>query len=98
MPLQEFTVLVTQTVTVMLDTDTFTEEFLQKFRNDFYDFDRIEEHACHIAQLQARGVIDIERPGSSEFIEGYGFAHRMGLSARVIETDVNVIASGSDRS
>ena len=83
-----YRVEVTQTVEVTLDEASFDETFMREFRESFYDFDTIEEHAEHIAQLQARGLIDTEvRP---EFIEGYGPSNEMGIRARVIDTDINV--------
>lgn len=84
-----FTVDVTQRIEVNLDETKFDEAFMAEFRESFYSFDSIEEHAEHIAQLQARGIVDLEGYFSSrEFIEGYGLAKEMGISARVIDTEI----------
>ncbi len=88
MDIKEFTVEVVQTVKVTLDADAFTAEFMSDFQRSFYPFDTIEEHAEHIAQLQARGVIDIE--WSQDFIEGYGDSKEMGLKAFVTATETEL--------
>lgn len=81
-----FRVTVTQIIEVTLDASAFSESFMQEFRDDFYEFDAIEDHAEHIAQLHARGLFD----GGSydEFIEGYGPAKDMGIRARVLATEI----------
>lgn len=80
---------VTQTITIELDERAFTEEFMAEFRKSFFSFYEIEEHAEHIAQLQARGVIDLEGWGSgSTFIEGYGPAEDFGIKAKSGNLDV----------
>lgn len=88
--LKTFRVEVTQLVEVKLDADKFDEAFMNEFRASFYRFDTIEEHAEHLAQLQARGVCDLDSYGG-EFVEGYGPSKDMGISAKVIETDVDLI-------
>lgn len=80
----KFTVEVTQTVTVELDESKFDDAFMYKFRENFYRFHNIEEHAEHIAQLGARGLIGCYKP----FIEGYGLAEDMGIKVRVTDIDV----------
>jgi len=89
MTIRTFEIDVTQTVRVVLDGRKFDEAFIAEFRQSFYDFDTLEEHAEHIAQLQARGVIDLTATG--EFIEGYGPSEEMGIKASVIATDINVM-------
>jgi hypothetical protein len=83
-----FTVEVRQIVTVDLDENKFDEAFMQEFRESFYNFDKLSEHAEHIAQMEARGLIDATF--GDGFIEGYGPASEMGIKARVgdIETEV----------
>ena len=82
----KFYIEVSQIVEVDLDPSKFTPDFLEEFRLGFYDFTTIEEHAEHIAQLQARGVIDLE--ATSEFIEGYGPSAEMGIAARISHTEM----------
>jgi len=79
---RRFTIDVTQTVEVELDETKFTDEFMEEFREGFFDFWTLADHAAHIAQLQARGLIDCERVG--DFIEGYGPSADMGITARVV--------------
>ncbi len=84
-----FRIVVTQWVEVTLDADTFDEAFMSEFRESFFNFDTLEEHAEHIAQMQARGVIDVEI--TPEFIEGYGPSQDMGIKARVYDTELEVV-------
>lgn len=69
---------VLQTVEVTVDEAKFTPEFMEEFRQYLYDFDTVEEHIEHIAQLAARGVIE-----TPCFIEGYGDSQLMGIKAEV---------------
>jgi hypothetical protein len=56
---------------IELDEDVFTEEFNKVFREYFYNFYDLEDHAEMFAQFQARF-------GDSAFIEGYGYITRDG--------------------
>lgn len=82
----KFLVDVTQTVEVELDEAKFDEAFMAEFRQSFYRFDELHEHAEHIGQLVARGLHDIEY--SPEFIEGYGPSNEMGIKARILHSDI----------
>lgn len=84
-----FRIAVTQIVEVKLDASKFDEAFMAEFRESFYGFKTIEEHAEHIAQLEARGVIDVEI--TPEFIEGYGPSNEMGIKAKVVDTEIDVV-------
>lgn len=86
----KFTVIVEQQVEVELDEGKFDDAFMQEFREGFFPFDSLEEHAQHIAQLVARGVVELgwER---ADFIEGYGHAHEMGISAKASLTDTQIV-------
>lgn len=88
----KFIVDVTQTVEVELDESKFDEAFMAEFRDSFYPFYDLRDHAEHIAQLQARGIVDLAGY-SGEFVEGYGPSKDMGIKARVIDTDIQVIRS-----
>jgi|TARA_R100000093_G_scaffold41509_1_gene21662 hypothetical protein len=88
-----FTVDVTQRIEVNLDEAKFDEAFMAEFRDYFFSFDSIEEHAEHIAQLQARGIVSLEGYAPREFIEGYGLAKEMGISARVIDTEIEQVSA-----
>jgi hypothetical protein len=88
-----FRVLVTHEVEVELDESKFDEAFMREFRAGFYSFYSLEDHAEHIAQLQAREVIDIAH--TDEFIEGYGPSGEMGLKARVVVSEQEVLGSFS---
>jgi len=92
--LQTFVVEVTQQISVTLDIDKFDQAFADEFNSYISDFgdpgpEMLKEHAEHIAQLQARGVIDITGP-IGEFIEGYGPSEEMGITADVDWTETNV--------
>ncbi|GAA0347876.1 hypothetical protein GCM10008931_43960 [Oceanobacillus oncorhynchi subsp. oncorhynchi] len=49
---------------VILNESVFTEEWMEEFREFFFDYYTLEEHAQHIAQHRARF--------GRSFIEGYG--------------------------
>ena len=49
----------------------------------------MQDHAEHIAQLQARGIIDLQN--TPDFIEGYGPSEVMGISAIPIGTEIETI-------
>ena len=55
--------------TIEIDESVMNEEWMEEFRNVFYNFDDIEEHVDHIAQYRARFNNDSFYGGS---IEGYG--------------------------
>lgn len=73
--MKTYTVDVTQTVTVTLDETKFDDAFMQEFRSHFYSFDTLDEHAEHLAQLEARGLVGDYKP----FVEGYGPLGEMGI-------------------
>ncbi len=72
------TVVVSMEVDVTIDETTFTPEFMAEFEATFFPFDTVEEHICHIAQLEAREVLD------RRFTEGYGPLSQMGIEAEVV--------------
>lgn len=82
-----FDIEVTQLVRVTLDETKFDDAFMSEFREDFYPFFTVSDHAEHIGQLVARSICEPTKY-SSEFIEGYGESREMGISAEVIETDI----------
>ena len=89
-----FTIEVTQTIEVELDPAKFDDAFMEEFRESFFPFYDLEDHAEHIAQLQARGVIDLEGYISpNTFVEGYGPVQDMGIKARVIDTEIDRVAA-----
>lgn len=75
-------VCVTQWIEVEVDESKFDAAFMEEFTSNFYSYDTIQEHACHLAQLHARGLAD-----NHDFIEGYGTAKDMGIKFRQIDGD-----------
>lgn len=69
-------------VEVSIDETKFDEAFLSEFRESFYPFFDVERHVEHIAQLEARGLLE-------DFTEGYGPIKDMGISARTINWTVD---------
>jgi len=67
MAIKDFEVEVVFTVKVTIDDEKINGDFIEKFKEDFYQFDRLKDHAGHLAQMEARGLI-----GISNFVEGYG--------------------------
>jgi hypothetical protein len=86
-----FQIAVTQIVEVQLAASKFDEAFMAEFRESFFSFSDLMEHAEHIAQLHARGVIDGEF--GDEFIEGYGPAKDMGIRARTLSTETDNVGA-----
>ena len=73
-------------VSVTLDEEKFDNVFMEDFNANFYEFDTIEEHYEHLAELYARGVID-----GTDFIEGYGMPDEMGIifnNIEVVESEI----------
>jgi len=70
-----FYATVNHEIHVDLDESKFTESFMEEFRRNFYDFQTIEDHAKHLAQLYTRGLVS----SMSDFIEGYGNPNDMGI-------------------
>ncbi|MEK4790373.1 MULTISPECIES: hypothetical protein [unclassified Bacillus (in: firmicutes)] len=60
--------------TIEFDESVLNEEWMQQFRETFYDFATLTEHAEHIAQFRARN--------GSKFIEGYGIPLENGEAPR----------------
>lgn len=86
----KFTVIVEQEVEVELDEAKFDEAFMREFREGFYPFFELNDHAEHIAQLQARGIIDAGCH-SGEFIEGYGPSKEMGIKANASVVNIQIV-------
>lgn len=82
-----FTIEYTQLVVVTLDETKFTEEFMREYRESFYEFRSIEDHARHIAQLDARGMFD------REFEEGYGNPDDMGIKSKCSHVNTEVLGT-----
>jgi len=93
--IRKFRVEVTQEIEVELDAEKFDEAFMEEFREGFYPFTDLIDHAEHIGQLAARGFIEGGRI-LSEFIEGYGQSKDMGISARAVSIETTTLAGGPD--
>ena len=78
------TVEVRQLIEVEIDESKFDEQFMQEFRESFYNFTTLDDHIAHIGQLEARGML-------GTFIEGYGPAKDMGIKAEVKSWDMEVL-------
>lgn len=88
----KFKIEVEQIVTVDLRSEKFTDDFMAAYRKDFYPFYEKEEHAEHIGQLVARGMIDEVSSicGADQIVEGYGRIGDFVLAAQITETEVGV--------
>lgn len=80
----KFKTLLTFEVEVELDEAKFDEAFLAEFRESFYPFFDVERHVEHIAQLEARGLLD-------DFTEGYGPIKDMGIKACTVDWTVDEV-------
>lgn len=72
---------------VEVDETKFTPEFMSEFRESMYDFDTIDDHIEHLAQMYARGVFD----AFTNFIEGYGAPDDMGIKANIQDADQEIV-------
>lgn len=86
---------VSQTVTVILLKSAFSETFMAEFRDGFYPFFELRDHAKHIGQLIARGVVDEITPhsGRDQFVEGYGPIGEFVAVAKVTESYADEVIS-----
>jgi hypothetical protein len=84
--IRKFTVIVTQELEVELDASKFDDDFMAEFRGSFFQLHGLIEHAEHIGQMYARGIIDLS--DRREFVEGYGPADEMGITAQLLHIDV----------
>ncbi|WP_323034550.1 hypothetical protein [Pararhodobacter sp.] len=84
------TVEVRQIISVTVDEDKFSEQFMEEFRASFYPFFDLDDHIQHLAQLTARDIIT-EWP-KDQFVEGYGPLTDMGISCaeqdECLETEI----------
>ncbi len=86
MAIKKFTVEVLTTVEVTIDDQKLDQEFMDDFSRYFYELDTLEEHACYLAQLEAREMI-----GWDDFVEGYGDLKELGIELKVIDRTEEVI-------
>lgn len=84
---KKFDIEVSQTVCVILLKPAFSEAFMSEFREGFYPFFELRDHAKHIGQLIARGVVDeiTAYSGRDQFVEGYGPIGEFVAVAKVTE-------------
>lgn len=88
MTLRKFEVEVTQVVDVILDDEFLTDGFNKDFSSYMWKVNNIEQHAKHLAQMEARGMIGLDK-----FVEGYGCLKEMNCSAsiaRQVETCIEL--------
>lgn len=74
---QKYIVELSFQVEVEIDPTKFDEAFLREFRESFYQFHTVERHIEHLAQLEARGLLE-------DFTEGYGPIKDFGIEARTV--------------
>lgn len=67
----EVKVIVEKTFTIEIDETKYDEKWMGEFREVFYPFDSLEDHAEFLAKFQFEGAED-------DFIEGYGYITRNG--------------------
>jgi len=77
------------TVRVTTDDEKFTDTWMEEFRQSFYPFFTVEDHAEHIAQLEARDLLE------RKFTEGYGPLDDMGIKAETVDCEMEVISDCS---
>jgi hypothetical protein len=75
---------VTFLVEVEVDETKFTPEWITDWQKVFYPFNSVEDHIEHIAQMEARDILN------PKFTEGYGPLADMGIKASVIDQRADV--------
>lgn len=85
--MKKFRRIVSVCIEVELDETKFTPEFFAEYVENFSPYDTLEEHADHIAWMQACGIEDMSGR-QNPFVEGYGPAKDMGITARDVWTEV----------
>jgi hypothetical protein len=86
--MKAYHVAFTQRVVVTLDESKFTWEWMEEFRKHFYQLEGISDHAQHLAQMFARGLInEFEK---DPFVEGYGHLSEMGVKIEVVDSDTEL--------
>lgn len=87
--MKKFKCVVTRTdeYEIEFDENKINEEWMKEFRQVFYSFYDLEEHAEHLAQSRARF--------QQEFIEGYGVTlidgrKPYGCDENDVETGINI--------
>lgn len=90
---KKFQIEVTQTASVDLKTAAFTDQFMEEYRASFFPFCELREHAEHIGQLVARGVMDevTRHYGNEQFVEGYGPIGTFVSEATITDTTVDEV-------
>ncbi|MCP9320127.1 hypothetical protein KBX73_10155 [Acetobacter persici] len=88
---RKFNVKVEHEIIVVLREEAFTSDFMQGFRENFFSFDDVHEHAEHIGRLLACGIMgDVGRGyGHDQFVEGYGRIGDFVTAATIDGTDTS---------
>lgn len=88
MTVKKFMVKVTQTIEVILDDEKLNDEFNDAFSSCMWDVNSLEDHATHLAQLKARGVM-----GLSNNAEMYGDLNDMNCSVKDLDCEEEIESS-----
>lgn len=83
--IKEITVMVTQEIKVTLDSSKLNVGFNKEFSEMMWDVDCLEDHAEHLAQMKARGMI-----GFDNYVEGYGDLSGLNITVNevLLTTDI----------
>ena len=90
MTIKKINVIVTQEVEVELDDSKITAEFNKVFSECFWETNSLRDHAKHLAQLEARSLIGLDR-----YVEGYGDLQEMNINTRIIDTEIEIIGGNT---
>lgn len=81
----KFTAKVIIEVEIEIDEAKLDEAFMEEFRASFYPFHEVQDHVEHLAQLEARSLLD-------DFTEGYGTIKDMGIKGRTVDWEVDDVS------
>lgn len=86
MTIKTITVDVIQRIKVTVDDSKLDGEFNNTFSAMMWDVDCLEDHAAHLAEMEAREMI-----GSDKFVEGYGDLRDLNISIKHESLDTEIV-------
>lgn len=84
-----YDVTVRYEIVVNVDESKFTPEFMQDFNETIYPIESVEDHCEELARRVMNLGHGIHK-GSTVFLEGYGVAKEMGITAELTEEALEI--------
>lgn len=80
--------IVTQVISVELDESQFSPKFLAEYQEHIGDLPTVGDHAAHLAEMLATGLIE---GYPTEFVEGYGQLSEKGVKLKREGTEIEEV-------